>query len=129
MRRWVALGIVVIVLLAGLCLLGQTAIDPAEFAGDWYGAEDGRLYQFRDGIITCPQDSQSAQGSFSGAYSFCADRVLLFTIDPGGQSRLRELYPAGEPKGEFLCESADGVGRIHFSRSNIAEEAETSDTN
>ena len=118
MKRWVALGIVLIVLIAGICLLGQTAVDPADYTGDWYGAEDGRLYRFREGIISCPEEGQA--DGFCGAYIFCADRVLLFTADPDGQSSLKELYPAGEPKGEFLSESADGAGRIVFSRSNIA---------
>ena len=52
MKRWMALGIVLAVLIAGCCLLLQTAVDPADFTGSWYGAEDGRLYQFHEGIIS-----------------------------------------------------------------------------
>ena len=120
MKCWIALGIVFLILIGGGCLLAQTAIDPVIFTGSWYSAEDGRLYRFHEGIITGPADSQKAEDSFYGAYQFCGNRILLFTVDAAGQSKLKELYPAGDPKGEFLSETADGAGRIVFSRSNIA---------
>ena len=120
MKRWIGLGIILTALIVGGCLLSQTAVDPADFTGDWYGAEDGKLYRFREGIITSPADTQGAGDGFCGAYVFCADRVLLFTVSSDGQSELKELYPSGQPKGEFLSETADGTGRIVFSRSNIA---------
>ena len=125
MKRWIALGIVLCILIAAGCLLTRTAIDPADYTGDWYGAEDGRLYRFREGVISCPEDTRDSEDDFSGAYLFCKDHVLLFTVSPDGHSQLRELYPAGEPEGEFLCESADGAGRIVFSRSNIAAQNPT----
>ena len=120
MKRWIALAIILLILISGWGLLARKAVDPADFTGDWYGAEDGRLYQFHEGIITSPEDAQGAGDGFCGAYLFCKDRVLLFTVSLDGQSKLKELYPAGEPKGEFLSETADGTGRIVFSRSNIA---------
>lgn len=120
MKRWIAFGTVLLILLAGGIMLTQTAVDPADFTGDWYGAEDGQLYQFRDGIISCPADTRGSADGFYGAYVFCKDRVLLFTASPDGESKLRELYPAGEPKGEFLSETPGGAGRIVFARSNIA---------
>ena len=120
MKRWIGLGIILTALIVGCCLLSQTAVDPADFTGDWYGAEDGRLYQFHEGIISRPEGTRGAEDGFCGAYLFCKDRILLFTVSPEGESRLKELYPAGNPKGEFLSESADGTGRIVFSRSNIA---------
>ena len=120
MKRWIGLGIVLFILIGGGWLLARTAVDPADYTGDWYGAEDGRLYRFREGIITSSEVEGEAASAFSGAYLFCRDRVLLFTVSPEGESVLKELYPAGEPKGEFLSESADGAGRIVFSRSNIA---------
>lgn len=120
MKRWIALGIVLLLLAAAGILLAQGAVDPADFTGDWYGAEDGRLYQFHEGIISTPEVPRGTEDGFCGAYIFCKDRILLFTTDTGGQSKLRELYPAGEPKGEFLSETPDGAGRIVFSRSNIA---------
>ncbi len=118
MKRWIALGIVLLILIGGGCLLARTAVDPADYTGSWYGAEDGQLYRFHEGIITGPSNDQG--DGFCGAYAFCKDHVLLFTVSPDGESRLKELYPAGNPKGEFLSESADGTGRIVFSRSNIA---------
>lgn len=117
MKRWVAFGIVLIILIAAGCLLTRTAVDPTEFTGNWYGAEDGRLYRFQEGII------ESSGTEFCGAYWFCKDRILLFTVNTEGQSVLKELYPAGDPKGEFLCETPDGSGRIVFSRSNIAAQS------
>lgn len=123
MKRWVALGIVLLVVIAGICLLGQTAIDPGAYTGAWYGAEDGRLYQFHEGIITSQSAALETGDSFCGAYLFCRDSILLFTVSPDGESSTKQLYPAGEPKGEFLCDSAEGTGRIVFSRSNIAAQA------
>ena len=120
MKRWIALGIVLVIIIGAGCLLTQTAVDPADYTGDWYGAEDGRLYRFREGIILSPGQAEETEDGFSGAYAFCKDHILLFTVSPEGESKLKELYPAGEPKGEFLSESADGTGRIVFSRSNIA---------
>ena len=120
MKRWIALGIVLLILIGGGCLLARTAVDPEDFTGCRSGAEDGQLYRFREGIITGPADIQGTGDGFCGAYVFCGDRILLFTVSSDGQSKLKELYPAGEPKGEFLSETADGAGRIVFSRSNIA---------
>ena len=120
MKRWIAFAIVIVLFISIFALLAQKAIDPADFTGEWYGAEDGRLYRFREGIITGPADTQGTGDGFYGAYVFCGDRILLFTVSSDGQSGLKELYPAGEPKGEFLSETADGTGRIVFSRSNIA---------
>ena len=120
MKRWIVFAIVIVLFISIFALLAQKAIDPADFTGEWYGAEDGRLYRFREGIITGPADTQGAGDGLYGAYVFCGDRILLFTVSSDGQSGLKELYPAGEPKGEFLSETADGAGRIVFSRSNIA---------
>lgn len=120
MKRWIGLGTILIVLAAAISILGRTAVDPGNFTGEWYGAEDGRLYRFRDGIIDCPEESGSDGMAFCGAYAFGGDRILLFILDKEGESQLRELYSGGEPKGEFLCENADGTGRIVFSRSSLA---------
>ncbi|MGM9660415.1 MAG: hypothetical protein ACI3WQ_07435 [Faecousia sp.] len=124
MKRWIALGIVLVALVVGLLFLGEIAIDPGAYTGEWYGAEDGRLYHFHEGIITCPEDTHTEGEEFCGAYFFCRDRIILFVVDPSGASQVRELYPAGDPKGEFLCEDPNGTGRIAFSRSNIALQAE-----
>lgn len=120
MKRWIVFAIVIVLFISIFALFARKAVNPADFTGEWYGAEDGRLYRFREGIITGPADTQGAGDGFYGAYVFCGDRILLFTVSTDGQSKLKELYPAGEPKGEFLSEAADGAGRIVFSRSNIA---------
>lgn len=120
MKRWIAFAIIIVLFISIFALLARKAMDPADYTGEWYGAEDGRLYRFREGIITSPADNHDGGDGFYGAYVFCADRILLFTVSSDGQSELKELYPAGEPKGEFLSETADGAGRIVFSRSNIA---------
>lgn len=127
MKRWIALSIVIIILAGGLLFLKRTAIDPSDFTGEWYGAEDGQLYRFHEGLIECPENTHKDRGDFGGAYFFCGDRVILFTIESDSVSQVRELYLAGEPKGEFLCESPDGTGRIVFSRSNIALQPEEFD--
>ena len=44
MKRWIALGIVLLILIGGGCLLARTAVDPADYTGSWYGAEDGQLF-------------------------------------------------------------------------------------
>lgn len=120
MKRWIAFAIIIVLFISIFALLARKAMDPADFTGEWYGAEDGRLYRFQEGIITSPADNHDGGDGFYGAYVFCADRILLFTVSSDGQSELKELYPAGEPKGEFLSETADGAGRIVFSRNNIA---------
>ena len=53
MKRWIALGLVLCILIAAGCLLTRTAVDPADYTGDWYCVEDGRLYRFREGVISC----------------------------------------------------------------------------
>ena len=117
MKRWIALGIILTALIAGVFFLQQTAIDPGDFTGEWYRAEDGKRYCFREGVIEDPEE----QAGFGGAYVFSRNKVLLFTVDPSGESRICELYPAGEPKGEFLSESPDGKGRIVFSRDKLTD--------
>lgn len=120
MKRWIVFAIVLLIVISVSGLLARKAIDPADFTGEWYGADDGQLYRFWEGIIMGPETVQGAGDGFCGAYLFCKDRILLFTVSSDGQSKLKELYPAGEPRGEFLSETADGTGRIVFSRSNIA---------
>lgn len=123
MKRWIALAVALAGLLIGFSILGSTAVDPELFTGDWYSAADGKLYHFGDGIITCTENTQKG-ADFYGAYFFCGNRILLFTVDNSGVSQLRELYPGGEPRGEFLCESAAGSGRIYFSRTTLPHSSE-----
>lgn len=117
MKRLIAIGLALAVVLGGIFYLQSTAIEPELYTGDWYRVEDGKQYRFHEGVIA-PAD---AEGEFAGAYTFCADKIVLFLKDPAGSSRVCELYPAGEPRGEFLCEGSAEKGRIVFSRNSLEE--------
>lgn len=120
MKRLIALGIALAAVISGVYILRQTAIDPEIYTGDWYRVEDGKMYHFHDGMIQASGDQQI----ICGAYSFCADRIVLFVKEQTGSSRVQELYPTGEPKGEFLSEKASGSGRIVFSREKLTPQTE-----
>ena len=115
MKRLTLIGLALAVVLGGVFYLQRTAVAPELYTGSWYRVEDGKQYRFQEGIIA----PVGAQGEFAGAYTFCADKIVLFIKEPTGTSRVCELYPAGEPKGEFLCEGSAEKGRIVFSRTNL----------
>ena len=117
MKRLFAVGLALAVVLGGIFYLRSTAIAPELYTGDWYRVEDGKQYRFYEGVIA----PVGSEGEFAGAYTFCADKIVLFMKEPTGTSRVCELYPGGEPKGEFLCEGSGEKGRIVFSRSSLEE--------
>jgi len=117
MKRLIAICLALAAVLGGIVLLRSTAIAPELYTGDWYRVEDGKRYHFQDGIIA-PAEKPS---DFAGAYTFCANKIVLFLKEPTGASRVCELYPGGAPKGEFLCEGSAEKGRIVFSRTNLEE--------
>ena len=118
MKRWMPLGIVLItVMILAYCLSG-TAIDPVNFTGEWYSADDASLYIFRDGISTCENHhiAFSDRAIISGAYSFCKDSAAVFAIGVDGLETVNQLYLVRNSSGDALCESRDGSGRIFFYR-------------
>ena len=117
MKRLIAICLALAAVLGGIVLLRSTAIVPELYTGDWYRVENGKRYHFQDGIIA-PAEKPA---DFAGAYTFCANKIVLFLKEPTGTSRVCELYPGGSPKGEFLCEGSAEKGRIVFSRTNLEE--------
>jgi len=117
MKRLIAICLALAAVLGGIVLLRSTAIAPELYTGDWYRVEDGKRYHFQDGIIAPAEKPED----FAGAYTFCANKIVLFLKEPTGTSRVCELYPGGAPKGEFLCEGSAEKGRIVFSRTNLEE--------
>ncbi|HBK03530.1 MAG TPA: hypothetical protein DDY87_03910 [Clostridiales bacterium] len=117
MKRLIVVGLALAVVLGGVFYLQNTAIAPELYTGDWYRVEDGKRYHFQDGVIAPAEKPEE----FAGAYTFCADKIVLFIKEPTGTSRICELYPGGEPRGEFLCEGSAEKGRIVFSRSSLEE--------
>jgi len=107
--------IVLCIILTGLC---QTAIDPEEFTGQWFSAEDQRVYLFRDGLIVCSQNGVpvSEKEAISGAYSFSKKSIYLFAVGISGLETEKELYVVHKGEGSFLCENEDGSGKVYFIR-------------
>lgn len=53
MKRKVIFGAVVTALICVCIALNAKILEPKDFTGAWYRAEDGMLYIFEDGIIEC----------------------------------------------------------------------------
>ena len=119
MKRWLLLGIAVITV-AVMAFLGQPAIDPEDFTGEWYSADGQHIYLFQNGIIQCQQHyAELSDGStFSGAYSFSGKSVALFAMGIDGLENVKELYLIENKEESLLCENADGTGTIYFVRLN-----------
>lgn len=119
MKRWLLLGIAVITV-AVMAFLGQPAIDPENFTGEWYSADGQHIYLFHNGIIQCRQHyAELSDGStFSGAYSFSGKSVALFAMGIDGLENVKELYLIENKEESLLCENADGTGTIYFVRLN-----------
>ena len=117
MRRLLVFGILIVVLLI-LAGLGQTALDPEAFTGEWYSAEDQSVYLFQDGLIQCSRHFvvQAEEGFLSGAYCFSRDSILLFAEGIPGLESEKELYLISGGDGSFLCDRKDGSGKIFFIR-------------
>ena len=118
MKRW---GIAAAVVLLGIfCALNQTAMDPADFTGDWYSSREQCIYHFRNGLISCPKYPImiSDGDSISGAYVFSGKSVLLFAEGIEGLETEREVYLIETEDESLLCEKPDGTGQIYFVRDN-----------
>ena len=119
MRKRLLCGIAVIVILL-IAFLSQTAIDPDDFAGEWYSVNGQHIYRFEDGIIQCEQHAiELADGrSVSGAYTFSGKSIALFAMGIDGLDTVKELYLIENKEESLLCEHADGSGIIYFVRHN-----------
>lgn len=118
MKRW---GIAAAVVLLGIfCALNRTAMDPADFTGDWYSSREQCIYHFQDGLIYCPKYPIifSEGEPISGAYSFSGKSVFLFAEGIEGLETEREVYLIETKEESILCEKADGTGQIYFVRDN-----------
>ena len=119
MRRWLLCGIAIIIV-AVIAFLGQTAIDPEDFTGEWYSASGQQIYRFQNGIIHSDQHSAVLPdgSSISGAYTFSGKSVALFAMGVEGLESVRDLYLIENKEESLLCERKDGTGKIYFVRHN-----------
>ena len=118
MKKWLLFGIAVIIVIS-IAFLGQPAVDPEDFTGQWYSTNGQTIYRFQNGIIQCDKHSVAINNgsTFSGAYIFSGKSVTLFAMGVDGLETVKELYLI-ENKEEFLlCERPDGTGTIYFVRS------------
>ena len=118
MRRLVVLLIVVLLLII-ITGFSRTALDPEVFRGEWYSADDQKLYYFQDGLIFSYQltDNDTDAVSISGAYMYSRDTVFLFAEGVPGLETEQEIYLVQNHDGRLLCENKDGTGRIYFIQS------------
>ena len=119
MRKWLFLGLAIIAV-ALIAFLGQPAIDPEDFTGDWYSVDGQHVYRFRNGIIHCEQHfvELGDGSSFSGAYSFSGKSIQLFAIGVDGLESQKELYLVEHKEESLLSDRPDGKGAIYFVRHN-----------
>lgn len=118
MKRKVIIGAVVAALICICIALNAKIIDPADFTGTWYRADDGVLYIFEDGLIECADQEVIIleENVFSGAYSFAKEKAAIFLVDDNGVGDVVELYLIHHPDGDVLCERSDGTDIVWFCR-------------
>jgi hypothetical protein len=119
MKKWLLLGIAAMIV-ALIVFLGQSAVDPEDFTGEWYSVSGQQIYLFQNGIIHCGQHSADlGDGStISGAYIFSGKSVALFAMGVDGLETVKEIYLVENKEESLLCENADGTGTIYFVRHN-----------
>ena len=117
MRKWLFCGIAIIVIVS-IAFLGQPAVDPEDFIGEWYSASSQQIYRFDNGIIHCDRHCVPLPDgdSISGAYIFSGKTVALFATGVEGLESVRELYLVENKEEAILCETKDGTGKIYFVR-------------
>ena len=117
MRRSIVLlfAFFLLTIIAGF---NQTVLDPEDFRGEWYSNDNQDVYIFQDGLIYCPgtEGLITDPASVSGAYTYSADSIFLFTTGVSGLETEQEIYLVQNKDGSFLCETKDGSGRIFFIR-------------
>lgn len=117
--KWkVILGTVIAALIFVCIALNAVTLDPNNFTGIWYRADDGVPYIFQNGIIECADKEIIVLDGevFSGAYSFAKDKAALFVVDDHGVGEVVELYLVHKPDGITLCERKDGNEIVWFRR-------------
>ena len=79
MKRKAIFGAVITALICVCIALNAKILEPTDFTGAWYRAEDGMLYIFEDGIIKCADKEiiMLDNAVFSGAYTFAKDKEIL----------------------------------------------------
>ena len=118
MKRKVTIGAVIAALICVCIALNAKILEPTDFTGAWYRAEDGMLYIFEDGIIECAGKEIIVLDNavFSGAYSFAKDKAAIFVADDHGVGEVVELHLIRKATGDMLCERRDGNEIIWFCR-------------
>jgi len=118
MKRWVMALVILFLLL--LCFLGQTAMDPEDFSGEWYSSQEQAVYLFEEGIIYCQKYpiAVSEYDYISGGYAFSGKSVFLFAKGIDGLETAKEVYLIQNADESILCEHKDGTGNIYFVRDN-----------
>lgn len=118
MKRRLMISVVLTALICTYIVLNSSALDPSDYTGAWYGAEDRQLYIFEDGLIECTEHYITLQGSdpFSGAYSFAKNKTAVFIIKADGVGEVVELHLIRSIHGDYLCETEDGSGKVWFYR-------------
>ena len=110
MRRWrwfILLGMLVL----GFCFgLSVTVIDPGNYTGIWYYAEDGSQYLFHNGIILSEKHHIDIleEEIISGAYQFGKKEIFLFFLNEDGVQDPRTLALVSSATGDLLCDIASG---------------------
>ena len=118
MKRKAIFGAVITALICVCIALNAKILEPKDFTGVWYRAEDGMLYIFEDGIIECADKEIIVLDNavFSGAYSFAKDKAAIFVVDDHGVGEVVELYLINKTDGDILCEYKEDREIIWFYR-------------
>ena len=118
MKRKAVFGAIITALICVCIALNTRILEPTDFTGAWYRAEDGILYIFEDGIIECADKDIIVldDAVFSGAYSFAKDKAAIFVVDDHGVGEVVELYLVRKSDGDVLCERKDGNKIVWFCR-------------
>ena len=110
MKRKVIFGAVITALICVCIALNAKILEPTDFTGAWYRADDGVLYIFENGIIECADKEIIIldDAVFSGAYSFAKNKAAIFVVDDHGVGEVVELHLVRKSDGDMLCERVNG---------------------
>ena len=119
MKRKAIFGAVITALICVCIALNAKILEPTDFTGAWYRAEDGVLYIFENGIIECADKEIIIldDAVFSGAYSFAKNKAAIFVVDDHGVREVVELHLVRKSYGDMLCERVNGKSVVWFCRS------------